>query len=635
MPVPNVRVEVAFASAPGDAVQVWTDISEWVRLADGITMTRGRSDEFDTVQPGRLSLTLNNTGGNFTFGYASGAYYPNVVPGRQIRVAVSPDGATWYPRWRGYVDGWPAEWDNGVTEQPRVRITATDRLARAGLQRALRDALHEELGTAAEDQSAGWVLDDAVGSVLGETTVLSGGVVWLYGLQEQVGATVFGDVSGAQGRGRLTVEQFGTGGEVEAGVAGIMPEGTAVKFTPASANNGLLLSGDTPGVYLGTEFSVWAQFAWNGATGVGITQIGKFPDPRVILAATGSTVTATIYGTTTVTVTKTIVTNDNAPHFVLLSVSGSTASLYVDEESAATGTMPAGMGTRSSGMYVGTISSADEVQVAWVGYGNAATAAGRAGELGMLGSGGSERSDLRVARILRWIGVGDSELDVGLSDVAYQASGGRSALELFAEIDAVEAGTTYVDGEGRVRFQSRDYRYNQDSFILLASDVSGDLAVAVDVGRVVNDVTVSRPRGATYRYRDEASVAAYEERSESLTLYTGTDDELVTAAQWRVARLREPMARIPAVSCSLLTLSEGRARAVLWLDVGDELWLTGLPSATTPGGASVSLLVEGVEEVVGLREWGVTLATSPAWGKVWQLDDTTRSVLGDTTVVAY
>jgi hypothetical protein len=68
-------------------------------------------------------------------------------------VQVSPDdGATWLPRFDGYVDGWPASWANGITQQPRVTVTATDRLARFTRLRLLRDPLAEELGTAATDQ---------------------------------------------------------------------------------------------------------------------------------------------------------------------------------------------------------------------------------------------------------------------------------------------------------------------------------------------------------------------------------------------------------------------------------------------------------------------------------------------------
>lgn len=152
MPVPYVRVEVAFTTAPDEPVQAWTDISTDVRLADGIATSRGRSDEFEQVNPGRLTLTLDNTAGAYTFGSSN----PNVLPGKRIRLLVSLDGETWSPRFDGYVDGWPMAWQS-VVEQPRVLITATDRLARFGRLRLLRHPMAEEAGTGV-DMGDVWVL---------------------------------------------------------------------------------------------------------------------------------------------------------------------------------------------------------------------------------------------------------------------------------------------------------------------------------------------------------------------------------------------------------------------------------------------------------------------------------------------
>lgn len=141
MPTPAIRVEVAFASHPDDQVQQWTDVSADV-IGD-VSWDRGRSDEFSDPEPGRLSVSLRNTSGGYTFGPAN----PTVLPGKRIRVSVSADGVTWWPRFSGYVDGWPMAWAQ-VVEQPRVQVTATDRLARFGLMRVLRDAVHEQAGFA-------------------------------------------------------------------------------------------------------------------------------------------------------------------------------------------------------------------------------------------------------------------------------------------------------------------------------------------------------------------------------------------------------------------------------------------------------------------------------------------------------
>lgn len=636
MTAPLARVEVAFDSAPDDPVQQWTDISDYVRTATPITVTRGRDDAQSSVTPGRLSLELRNSDGRFTFGYAAGAYYPNVQPRKRIRVLVSPDaGTSWSQRFDGYVDGWPASWAGGMTEQPRVTVTATDRLSQFSGLRTLRDPLQEELGTAAYASS--FTLDTAL---LDSTTVLAGGTVWLYGLQESSGSTTAGDVSGAPGRALLAATQVGSDGTAEFGAAGIMPEGTAVLFTPASAGNGVVLTSSTAPSYVGTEFSMWCQFAWTGSTGAQLMRVGSSGTGRVTIAATGSTVTATFVGTSgaSAVATKTVTTNDNAPHFALVSVSGTTISLYVDELAAATATLPAGgMGT-AQGITVGGTTSADPHQVAWAGYSNASTSATRAGELGLLATGGSERSDLRVARILRWLGL-DSDLtaETGLSAVAYQATGGRTALDVVNEANEVEGGVFFASGAGLLVQQSRDHRYNSTPTLTLdATEVGGDLAVSVDTTRMVNDLRASRPRGATYRARNEDSIAAFGEFSSDVTLYAASDSDLVSAADWRVQRMGEIAPYVPGVSVNLLTSDESRRAQVLAAEIGDMLRVGGLPSATTPGGASVDLFIEGMEERFSATAWDVSLATSPAFmGNAWSLDDATFSALGSTTTLVH
>ena len=41
MSVPQVRVQVAFDSAPGDTLDKWTDITSWIDLGAGIRYGRG------------------------------------------------------------------------------------------------------------------------------------------------------------------------------------------------------------------------------------------------------------------------------------------------------------------------------------------------------------------------------------------------------------------------------------------------------------------------------------------------------------------------------------------------------------------------------------------------------------------
>lgn len=82
----RLYVEAAFGYTITTSVPVWTDITPYVDLVAGISITRGASDELSETQPGTCRLTLDNSDGRFSPGRASGAYYPNVKKNLPIRV---------------------------------------------------------------------------------------------------------------------------------------------------------------------------------------------------------------------------------------------------------------------------------------------------------------------------------------------------------------------------------------------------------------------------------------------------------------------------------------------------------------------------------------------------------------------
>src|SRR6516225_9640444 len=56
----------------------WTDISTYVRLDQGINLSRGRQDNISAVQPGRCTFTVHNDDGRFTPGASGSPYSPGV-----------------------------------------------------------------------------------------------------------------------------------------------------------------------------------------------------------------------------------------------------------------------------------------------------------------------------------------------------------------------------------------------------------------------------------------------------------------------------------------------------------------------------------------------------------------------------
>jgi len=88
---PAVRIECAFDAGYGTAAasRTWTDITDYVKTAEGISIRGARQDEFSQPGPNTCSLTLNNSDGRFTPGLASSPYYPNVKLGRPLRVVAN------------------------------------------------------------------------------------------------------------------------------------------------------------------------------------------------------------------------------------------------------------------------------------------------------------------------------------------------------------------------------------------------------------------------------------------------------------------------------------------------------------------------------------------------------------------
>src|SRR5947209_69592 len=106
---PTLTVECAFASDPGAASPTWSDISGYVTE---FAIRRGRQKEVDRIEPGTCTLQLYNADRRFDPIYTAGAYYPNVLPMRKLRVRATHNAVT-YNLFTGYVEEWPQEWPGG------------------------------------------------------------------------------------------------------------------------------------------------------------------------------------------------------------------------------------------------------------------------------------------------------------------------------------------------------------------------------------------------------------------------------------------------------------------------------------------------------------------------------------------
>ena len=106
MPYPTPIVEIAFTDGPYVVSPTWTDVTSYVRE---MQISRGTSDDWNLVADGSATVVLSNRDRRFDPFNASGPYFGNLLPRRQIRIRATYSGTT-YDVFRGFISGWPPEW---------------------------------------------------------------------------------------------------------------------------------------------------------------------------------------------------------------------------------------------------------------------------------------------------------------------------------------------------------------------------------------------------------------------------------------------------------------------------------------------------------------------------------------------
>ncbi len=148
----------------------WTDISNYVRFASGISTTQGRPDWTSTVRTSSGQLTLDNRDGRFTRRNPNGPYYGLLTYNTPIWGTIDP-GSGVVSRLQQYVNEWPTRWDRSGKDSTVPIQTAgiLRRLAQAGDPKsAMRRAV------AASHPVAHWPLEDGSSAVVATSAVVGG-----------------------------------------------------------------------------------------------------------------------------------------------------------------------------------------------------------------------------------------------------------------------------------------------------------------------------------------------------------------------------------------------------------------------------------------------------------------------------
>lgn len=616
----NVKVEIAFATQPYAVTPTWTDVTSKVAWDQApIQINRGRSDELTSITATQLSLTLDNSDGRFTAGYASGANFPNVKLGKRIRVSVNP-GAGFLEIFDGFVDSWPVYWP-AAGLLAYAPITASDRLKKLGKQIAPDTLLSQYIS--ADGPSDWWPFDDPDGTAFPRNRTGTTGLTQT--------------LTGALSAQTITFGQ-----------SGLPYEGTTAVLIN-NASFGVQHVGATIDCAVG-----WSVECFFQLTPQINTNFISFWDPgftNTIALTLGSgglgTSIFVLSGSINLTVTDPAARDltDSQWHHVAATLSGTTLSLYIDGVLSASSSTGAISGTTPVGLqYMLVIGSVDGEQgsvsnaAVYQSALNATQIANHAGA-GLNGFSG-ETSLARATRLGTLVSIVPSIVVTGTSGTVTMAPlagiNGTDYLSLLQAVADTESGLLFTQRTGEVRLRPRrDMQNPASKWTIAAGHYLTDLQPLLDDFEIVNDAIGDRPGGNSQHLTDTTSAHSVGEQgvySVSKTLQTTDDNEVLSWAQWQISSPSFGQ-RFPQVSVDLMT-HQSEIATWLTVELGDRITLSGLPSASAPA-TSVDLLLQGYSETLSKDTYTVRMNTSPLPPNVWILGDAVLGALGVTTLLAY
>ena len=209
-------------------------------------------------------------------------------------------------------------------------------------------------------------------------------------------------------------------------------------------------------------------------------------------------------------------------------------------------------------------------------------------------------------------------------------------MDAILQVTDSERGVAYVDGAGVLTYLSSASVSGLTSALTLGpSDVDQDVTLTTNDAELVNDVTVTRPNGATQRRADQASIDSIGQAATTVDTLLTTD-----AAAGALADLLLSQGLVVHPRTDDLTL-DLRAKsatidcdAAIQLDTGSRVTVTGL--STGAPSSTLDLMVTGVAHRITHVEWDLTLTVAPLQTlPPWELGDAVLGVLGKTTRLAY
>lgn len=619
MAAPSLHVWLGQESAI-DATPSWVDISLFVRLERGVTVTRG-STRGGGSQPGTASLTLDNTDSRFTVGNTGSPYYPYVH--LQSLVKIERDGRPWFI---GRIQSMPLFWPNGGDTECYVTVTLADRLARFN-RMSLDSFAIEEMNALAP--TGFWPMVEASGST---STGNRASLKWPLTLSTPGdGTIVFGSVAGPSGE---MLPQF---------TPGTIP---AVLATDVAAF-------DSSGT---SAFTLTATFSTTLGGLIARVSVNSTSMPNMILDLQATTylgnpgIMFTVYYLGTVSVSQSFYPSsilDGISHGVTVVIGAPLAThpdCYIDG-SLATPTVPgiaSALVAQSVSLQVGSGAPMGTLvpflnftgTIGYVAMWPRALSAAEISRIDLAIQGTTMTAQAAMLKVLSWRNQTNTAIDAGVTDSVSSAELGKGTLaSVLGAISASEAGTLYVSGGDVITWKNRRTALSP-LLTLTAADVDSGVTYNCDIQSLVTVVSATQ-NGTTAIVR-AADVLTIGEINGSVSSVSTIPGDAADHASW-IANASPRGPYIGSLKVDLATLQATPLAAAITGDILAGVTLTGMPSQTPPN--STKLEIVGTSETVSATSWEVTWSTLPAGlgsaRDLLILDDATYGVLDSTHRLAY
>lgn len=611
-PTARIAVQVAWGAdvTAAYATWTWTDITEDVRIKDGINLKHGRSDEASDAQPASCSLVLDNSTGAYSLGGQS-PNWPNVQKNTPVRVRVdAADGSGLRTLFVGYADSWQPSW-NQAASVAEVSLTASGILRRLAQHRApVLSSLRRRLSTES-NVVAYWPLEEGklategLSAFPGHPAMIPAGVVEFAGDTDTFASTV-----------QMPVLKNGA-------LYSTVPVYT---FTPTS----------------GQQFRCLMTFPENGSgmtdNGIivrlqlGRSSLGVFD----VLYGTGGSLKVQGYSVSGGTATQVI--NSGA---VAFDANGQDVRFYIElVQVGANITWKVGFQTPGAGggFTSGTLASANLGVITSINLGAALNINGMAvGHVTVqnavtsvftdakeLNAFEGEVSHTRFTRLTGENGIESAVIgDSSTFSLATDKMGEQRPeplLTLLQQIQAVDRGIIYdgtVSAGGGLLFASRRWIENGQPALIIdvgAAKLGGILKPVDDDQGLLNRAVATRQDGAIAVYEDvdgplgTSSVGIYDA---SLTIPVASDEAALQYASWLVALGTVEGYRYPSIELDLASTPE-LIPAMQLLRPGHRIDLVNIADvASQHPDRDVRLVVQGFEQTLTPYSWTVTLNCTP------------------------